>query len=721
MIKTSLKVRLKNLFMPNDLKPQWKLALQTLFALFLVITIIQILGLKIASTAFVISAFMGAILVGINLSIRILIKLSVITGLLIGLAFLTAYLSLTNLYLGTVLIVLWAFTGACSNIFGRLPGVIGFLGLMSYVLGVMVVVTPQAGPLSWALWGFSGAMVSSLVMIIPKWIRSKKKIQEVVAKCILPDSGFKTIIYARSFLVGGNNDPKLESIIELGRRLIVARVSGLRIIKNIPGEPQSVFKNFMESSNDLSRSISSYIANESSKQDMSMEHLNKDFFRLKEMLKLESSGYALDGQLLAAYESALNILNIFKDVFDVINEKKSFKIPEMNLDENESFLTTLKNSLSLENIWIRHGLRLAIAIGFGFVLANFLSLQSALWISISILVVLQPDMSSTQNKMVLRIVATLLGVTVAIALSGVLNYAGMEEVLWILSGMLFLITIAYWNVSYPITLIASTMSIIFIQAPSHVLMTGFARSLDILIGSLIAVCMVYLVFPTRLKVDVPGEIENRLSATIDYLQRVILPDLKDGSKNEEAFSVFKSLAISRNNLEAGIKKVQNSFDDVDSDISSYRSITDSFDALIADLTALLTQFKRVERLEEPKKMDHIVKNILNPLFEGIDSILRDTLRSLQEGEIPPSYNIEDMIQECTAKVVTSSEIGNSTESTMDESLNITLNEPSEDLNQYYHLNVFNEYKNWLILDTHALQDSIIEAAVSGALKRYKDL
>lgn len=714
MIRTSLKVRLNRLLQPNHLKPQWNMALQTLLALFLAIIITQILGLKTATMAFIVSTFMASILVGINLSIRVLTKLSIITGLIIGLAFLTAYLSLMNLYIATVLIVLWAFTAAYSNIFGRIPGALGFLGLMSYVLGVMVVVTPQSDPISWALWGFSGAIISSVVMIVPKLLQNKKKIQKIVAKCILPDSSFKTILYARSFLVGGG-DPKLESMVETGRRLIVARISGRRILANMSGEPQNIFQDFMESSDELSCYMASYISHEYSRSEMSMESLNRDLVKLKRILK-ETKGYKTEGQVLAAYESAMNIRNIFEDSFEVINERKSFKIPEINLKPQQSFLKSLKSNLSLNNMWIRHGLRLAIAVGIGFFVANFLSLQSSLWIVISILVVLQPDIGSTQNKMVLRIITTLLGVALAILLSGFLTFNGMTWILWILSGMMFLTMIAYWNVSYPITLIASTMSIIFIQAPSHVLMIGFARSLDILIGSLIAVCMGYLILPTRLKVDVPGEIRNRLCATSDYIQIVILPCLKNIAKEEEAVSVFKSMEISRNNLEAGIKKVQNSFDDADSDISSYRSIQDSLDALTADLTALITQFKRVERMEEPENMAITVEEILKPVLECIDSVLMDTLRSMQEGNIPYDSDVDELIQEYTADAYLSSEIGNSTESPRDESLGVT-DEPSEK----YHLNPFNEYKNWLISDTNALQDSIKKTAASGALNRYKDL
>ncbi len=714
MIRTSLRVRLKRLFQPNDLKPQWNMALQTLLALFLAIIITQILGLKTATMAFIVSTFMASILVGINLSIRILAKLSVLTGLIIGLAFLTAYLSLINLYIATVLIVLWGFTAAYSNIFGRIPGALGFLGLMSYVLGVMVVVTTQAGPLSWALWGFSGAIISSVVMIVPKLLQNKKKIQKIVGKCILPDSSFKTILYARSFLVGGS-DPKLESMVEIGRRLIVARISGRRIIANMSGDPQNIFQDFMESSDELSCYMASYISHEYSRSEMTMESLNRDLVKLKRILK-EKDDYKVDGQVLAAYESALNIRNIFEDAFEVINGKKSFKIPEINLKPQQSFLKSLKSNLSLENMWIRHGLRLGIAIGIGFVVANFLSLQSSLWIVISILVVLQPDINSTQNKMVLRIIATVLGVAVAILLSGFLTFTGMTWVLWILSGMMFLTMIAYWNVSYPITLIVSTMSIIFIQAPNHVLMVGFARSLDILIGSLIAVCMGYLILPTRLKVNVPGEIKNRMGATSDYIHIVILPCLKNVSQKEEAVSVFKSMEISRNNLEAGIKKVQNSFDDADSDISSYRSITDSMDALTADLTALITQFKRVERMEEPENMAITVEEILKPVLECIDSVLIDTSRSMQEGKSPYDADVDELIQKYTSDAYPSLEIGNSTESPRNESLGVT-DEPSEN----YQLNAFNEYKNWLISDTTALQDSIKKAAASGALNRYNDL
>ena len=714
MIRTNLRVRLERLFQPNDLKPQWNMALQTLLALFLAIIITQILGLKTATMAFIVSTFTASMLVGINLSIRILAKLSIITGLIIGLAFLTAYLSLINLYIATVLIVLWAFTAAYSNIFGRIPGALGFLGLMSYVLGVMVVVTPQAGPLSWALWGFSGTIISSVVMIVPKLLQNKKKIRKIVANCILPDSSFKTILYARSFLVGGS-DPKLESMVEIGRRLIVARISGRRIMVNMSGEPQNIFQDFMESSDELSCYMASYISHEDSRSEMSMESLNRDLVKLKRILK-EKDDYKVYGQVLAAYESALNIWNIFEDAFDVINGKKSFKIPEINLKPQQSFLKSLKSNLSLENMWIRHGLRLGIAIAIGFVVANFLSLQSSLWIVISILVVLQPDIGSTQNKMVLRIIATLLGVAVAITLSGFLTVTGMTWVLWILSGMMFLTMIAYWNVSYPITLIASTMSIIFIQAPNHVLMIGFARSLDILIGSLIAVCMGYLILPTRLKVDVPGEIKNRLCATSDYIQIVILPGLNNVAKEGEAVSVFKSMEISRNNLEAGIKKVKNSFDDADSDISSYRSITDSMDALTADLTALITQFKRVERMEEPENIGLTVEEILKPVLECIDSVLIDTLRSMHEGKSPYDSDVDELIQEYTADACLSSEIGNSTESPRDESPGVK-DGPSEN----YDLNAFNEYKNWLISDTNALQDSIKKAASSGALNRYKDL
>lgn len=182
------------------------------------------------------------------------------------------------------------------------------------------------------------------------------------------------------------------------------------------------------------------------------------------------------------------------------------------------------------------------------------------------------------------------------------------------------------------------------------------------------------------------------------------------------------MEISRNNLEAGIKKVQNSFDDADSDISSYRSVADSLDVLTADLTAFITQFKRMELTEEPENIALAVEKILKPLVEGIDSVLIDILRSMQEGKIPyDSDNFDELIQGYTANANFSSERGEGIESEVDESLNVTSDEPSDELNQSYHLKVFNEYKNWLISDTHALQDSIRSATVSGALKRYKDL
>ena len=161
-------------------------------------------------------------------------------------------------------------------------------------------------------------------------------------------------------------------------------------------------------------------------------------------------------------------------------------------------------------MYIRHAIRFSFAVGVAFILTLVTTSHNVYWIALTIFVVLQPDISSTFDKMIIRIAATTIGIIVAVIISGILISLGLQIIIYGFIVLLLALMVAYYRLSYLYYLIALSMIIIFLQPSADILATGLARFADIIVGSVIAFVVGYLILPSKLKLNLPQQVIKRL-------------------------------------------------------------------------------------------------------------------------------------------------------------------------------------------------------------------
>jgi hypothetical protein len=144
---------------------------------------------------------------------------------------------------------------------------------------------------------------------------------------------------------------------------------------------------------------------------------------------------------------------------------------------------------------VRYGLRRGIALGIGMAIYEATGSRDALWVMLTIFVVLQPDQRASWETALVRAVGTFGGIAILALLAIPLSDAGL-----VIAGLIVLDLGLAWILRNPAVLTMATT--VFAVALTEVLSPGFTdpaqhRLLDTLLGAAIAVLAGYVLFPTR--------------------------------------------------------------------------------------------------------------------------------------------------------------------------------------------------------------------------------
>jgi uncharacterized membrane protein YgaE (UPF0421/DUF939 family) len=684
--KISPKEYIHRLLYPNDVKPNWNSALYMLAALIVVFIISQLLKLGNVTAAFILSGVYISLILTVNLPIRVLIRLDIIMIIIMGLTFFTAAVGHINPWIGLLFLLFWIFLNSSLNILGKLTGTIGFIGLLFYILASLVIVNNQSTAIEWGLWAFLGAFIGSMVILIPKILRKDKSIPQIVASCFIPNADMNTIIKARMLLKKTHPTPKISSMIEIARLLVTTKLIAYGIESNLKGKAGKILKEFLTEVDKLSQEVANAVITDKKNLNLNITVLNRKINDLTSVTELDNATSLI----------VLKNMDTFKEIFEksqkILEGDLILDIPPLLFSSQASSLEKLKANFNLGNIYIRHGTRLALALGLGF-MVTLLSISyhalwitiDAFWITITILFVLKADISSSVEMSIVRVIATLVGVILAILISGILIGLGFSIAIYGFI-VLMLVIISAYKKGYPF-LVAITMFLIFlliITLPGNLLATGLARIVDTIIGSAIALAVGYLILPSKLKVDLKQQVVMRLASNTDYINNAIIPAFENTISKKKVNLANNEMLFTHNNLKAAINKVTNSFNDVGEDIKVLNSIADANDRLSRDLSALDNKInisKNTHPIWEPTtiKIEQILTDLKNTVETGKD------LQPL------PDSDLTDEIEEIKIE--------------------------SGDMDS----KIIFEYLEWIISDVNGLYDSIKHAKDNGIFKKYENL
>ncbi|HWE24774.1 MAG TPA: FUSC family protein [Myxococcales bacterium] len=181
--------------------------------------------------------------------------------------------------------------------------------------------------------------------------------------------------------------------------------------------------------------------------------------------------------------------------------------------------TSLRATLAPDSALLRHAVRLAVTVCIGAAVAAVLGVVKASWITIAVVIVLQPDSGSTVRKAVQRVLGTVAGALAAAVLAPALRSPTLIGlVLFPLSAL----GLALRPVNYGLfTLLVTPVFLLMAEIVSGDWHLGRARIVNTLIGGGLALAA-QLLWPSRERDQLPQRLAALFHRLREYVDQVLV-------------------------------------------------------------------------------------------------------------------------------------------------------------------------------------------------------
>lgn len=662
MHKNNFINRLRVLSRPTG-KPQWKQAVRSMVLMVLAALVAKFLGLDNGIQAIMFITLLATIMMDISLPLRKVIPLAVIGLFMTILAYVSASLALSSVPIFIFFTVIWSFFALSTFIFGDSVGFFGFIIFSIYFIAVLMVNNNSSTP-EWVIYCVISFLIAS-ILLIPRIWKRKQELRGMVAVGFIPQSSLKDVLTTRQALSGIPLDSVYYELFRLGSYITGFRGYGKLLFSRISPKYQDRFKEYLQITDKISSNIAENILH--NRKQVDLGDLNKQLSGIKKGVRDTK-----EEDLNAFIDFTYQIGGLLRKSVEVLRgnisqEKLKIASPQTSVKE------VLKANFNLKNMYIRHALRFTLAMTIGLLLVHLTHNRDVIWVTMGILIIIKPDITSTVNNMIMRVSFNLLAIICAIVLGFIFPH---QILLWLAFLMLFFFR-AFFPTYMGLSVMALTIFVVLIWPTGTVFDNAVARMIDISLGAIIAFICAYIILPSRVTVDLPGQAARTIKANQEYVQNVII-DPKRYNHNRAVKSLNNYL-LEESNLEAAIRKLQDFFADVSEDVSIYQELAAANRKLSADISALATF------LESHKKPESDASLHKQPLIRVMEN-----LAEAIEKDIKP--------------------------------LKTSLNKSSLDLNEKsYFLKNFKQYLGWIISDIELIQEIVDSAADKGVFKKYRDL
>jgi uncharacterized membrane protein YgaE (UPF0421/DUF939 family) len=299
-------------------------------------------------------------------------------------------------------------------------------------------------------------------------------------------------------------------------------------------------------------------------------------------------------------------------------------------------MEVIKANFNLKNLYIRHAIRFTIAMTIGLIFIYLTHERSAIWITMGILIILKPDITSTINNLIQRVGFNLLAIIVAIIMAFILPH---YILLWLAVLFLFLFRAFYPNYM-GFSVMAMTIFIVLVWPTGTVYDNAIARLFDIVTGGIIAFICAYVIFPSRVTINLPEQFSKTIKSNIYYAKQVLVlsPDEFDKKTVQECLNNY---ILQENNLDAAIKKLNDTYYDINTDLNLYQDMISSNIKLTADLTALTALINENPHAISNNKIE--ITNLIN-YFNSLKNSINKNSMKVADIQLPDNKQNDEFSQ-----------------------------------------------------------------------------
>lgn len=182
-------------------------------------------------------------------------------------------------------------------------------------------------------------------------------------------------------------------------------------------------------------------------------------------------------------------------------------------------IVRIRQNLTPESVLFRHAVRLSVVLFVGYIFVQTTGIQYGYWILLTALFVCQPNFNATKRRLRLRIVGTLVGIIIGIAILYFVPSLEGQLLILVLSGVLFfeLRSKQYAQATAFITILA----LINFNLDGFGFSAGLPRMIDTLIGCALAWLGVSFIWPDWKFRRLPRTIRRAIQAQCNYLVDVV--------------------------------------------------------------------------------------------------------------------------------------------------------------------------------------------------------
>lgn len=182
-------------------------------------------------------------------------------------------------------------------------------------------------------------------------------------------------------------------------------------------------------------------------------------------------------------------------------------------------IVRIRQNLTPESVLFRHAVRLSVVLFVGYIFVQTTGIQYGYWILLTALFVCQPNFNATKRRLRLRIVGTLVGIIIGIAILYFVPSLEGQLLILVLSGVLFfeLRSKQYAQATAFITILA----LINFNLDGFGFSAGLPRMMDTLIGCALAWLGVSFIWPDWKFRRLPRTIRRAIQAQCNYLVDVV--------------------------------------------------------------------------------------------------------------------------------------------------------------------------------------------------------
>lgn len=224
-------------------------------------------------------------------------------------------------------------------------------------------------------------------------------------------------------------------------------------------------------------------------------------------------------QNLKSIDAQLQNLETERNMQLINAQQSENQLKDDDLKGWNDIMVRVKQHLTPESVLFRHAVRLSIVLFIGYIFIQLTHIAYGYWILLTALFVCQPNFNATKRRLYLRIVGTLIGIIVGLAIIYFIPSLQGQLVMLVLSGVLFfeLRSKQYAQATAFITILA----LINFNLDGSAFAAGLPRLIDTIIGCALAWFGVSFIWPDWKFRRLPRTIQRSLQAQCKYLAEVV--------------------------------------------------------------------------------------------------------------------------------------------------------------------------------------------------------